>query len=137
MKKQQTTEDQLYFMGWCFIIAGGIGASIYLKWFVPKFAMPCVFYHYFGIYCPGCGGTRAFLELLHGRLLSSLWYHPLVVYTAVVFGGFMLTQTIERIHIKFIKGWKYHAWHLYAAVGILIVNWIVKNVLLYFYNISI
>ena len=36
----------------------------------------------------------------------------------------MLTQTLARLHIGGIKGWKFHEWHLYAAVAIMIGNFI-------------
>ena len=42
--------------------------------------LPCLFRAMTGLYCPGCGGTRAVQYLLQGRLLLSLRYHPLVLY---------------------------------------------------------
>ena len=42
----------------------------------------------------------------------------------------MLSQTLARLHIGRIKGWRFHEWHLYAAVGIMIGNFILKNILL-------
>ncbi len=42
-------------------------------------SLPCVFHELFHIYCPGCGGTRAFFELLHGNIISSLYYNPAVL----------------------------------------------------------
>ena len=75
---------------------------------------------------PGCGGTRAVSALLTGHPLLATWYHPLVTYTVVIFGGFMLSQTLARLHIGRIKGWRFHEWHLYAAVGIMIGNFILR-----------
>ena len=49
---------------------------------------PCFFYQYTGLYCPGCGGTRAVLALLQGHVLQSLWYHPLVLYIAATAGWY-------------------------------------------------
>ncbi|MDY6351438.1 MAG: DUF2752 domain-containing protein [Lachnospiraceae bacterium] len=43
-------------------------------------AFLCIFHEVTGLYCPGCGGTRALGFLLHGHPLLSLWYHPLVIY---------------------------------------------------------
>ena len=92
---------------------------------------------YLGFYCPGCGGTRAVSALLTGHPLSATWYHPLVTYTVVIFGGFMLSQTLARLHIGGIKGWRFHEWHLYAAVGIMIGNFILKNILLLKFHITL
>lgn len=137
MKSQKNLEDKLYCIGWCFLIAAAAGAFIYFRVVMPgSLVGPCFFYHILGIYCPGCGGTRAVWALLHGKLLLSAWYHPLVPYTAVIFGGFMVTQTLERLHAGRIKGWKFHSWHLYGAVAVLTANWVLKNFLLHFCNIS-
>lgn len=39
----------------------------------------CPILHYFGIQCPGCGGTRAMYSLLHGDIVTSITMNPLVV----------------------------------------------------------
>ncbi|MEG2700204.1 MAG: DUF2752 domain-containing protein [Hungatella sp.] len=46
--------------------------------------IPCLFQLITGLYCPGCGGTRAVRYLLHGQLQKSIQYHPLVLYMALV-----------------------------------------------------
>ena len=56
----------------------------------------CVLHNLTGYYCPGCGGTRAIHALLHGHIVRYFFYHPIVVSTAVFFGWFMLSQTIEK-----------------------------------------
>ena len=91
--------------------------------------MPCLFDRLLGIYCPGCGGTRALTALVHGRLLQSLWYHPLIPYTAVIGGGFMVTQGLDRLGITDGKGWKYHNWYVYGALILVAGNFLVKNAL--------
>jgi hypothetical protein len=37
----------------------------------------CMFHALTGLPCPGCGLTRSFVCLAHGRLFDSLRYHPL------------------------------------------------------------
>ena len=51
---------------------------------------PCLFHLVTGAYCPGCGGTRALLALLHGRLADSIRLNPLVLYMAVSIPSFLL-----------------------------------------------
>lgn len=40
----------------------------------------CIFHEFTGLYCPGCGGTRAFFALLHGHPVLSFRYNPVVEY---------------------------------------------------------
>lgn len=137
-KKVKTLEDQLYILGLVFLIVGSISIFVYLKIILPNSSsVSCIFLKLFGFYCPGCGGTRAVKALFHGHFLASLWYHPLVLYTTVLFGGFMLTNTMQKLHILHIKGWKFHEWHLYGALFIVIGNWILKNILLRFFQITL
>ena len=48
------------------------------------FQMPCLFQMMTGLYCPGCGGTRAVRALLSGHPVLSFLYHPVVPYMASV-----------------------------------------------------
>lgn len=139
MTTAKNLEDDLYIAGWITLISSALVYSIYWK---SGIHLPCVLNTFFGIYCPGCGGTRALKALLQGKFLLSLWYHPLVLYTAVVGGGFMATQTAQRLQCRLASGrafgkffsrpvraWKFHDWYLYGAVALLLGNWILKNVL--------
>jgi len=138
MKKQVTLEDNLFKAGLFVLAVGGIVAALYFGIILKNFEMPpCVFSTYLRIYCPGCGGTRAVEALLRGHLLESVWYHPIVLYTVLVFGGFMLTQGLERLGVRRIRGWKYHDWQLYGAVIVLVCNFLIKNLLRQIWGITI
>lgn len=135
-----TYETALYITGWCLI--GIILLLILLFRFrilhVDKFLPPCILYTLTGVYCPGCGGTRAILYLLRGHPLKTLIYHPLVFYTACFGGWFMLSQTIDRISGHRIPiGMKYHDNYLWAAIIIVAVNFILKNFFLLVLHIDL
>lgn len=98
---------------------------------------PCLFHLMTGLYCPGCGGTRAVRALLRGNLAMSLQYHPLVPYMAAVI-------LLELASLGIAKATKNPRWYLghetlfvYIAAGIIVVNWIGKNVLLVFFGIDL
>lgn len=138
MEKQITLEESLYKIGIIALLVCFITVPLYFGVVLRKFEMPpCVFNTFFQIYCPGCGGTRAVDALFHGHILESVWCHPLVLYTVMVFGGFMLTQSLERAGVKHIKGWKFHNWYLYGAVVILVCNFLIKNLLRWIWGIII
>lgn len=99
---------------------------------------PCFFHSITGFYCPGCGGTRAVLAWFAGDPLKSIYYHPIVGYTIVLYGWYLISNTIEwllggRISI----GSCYHSWYGKVAVCIVFANWIVRNFLLYLWHIPI
>ena len=102
----------------------------WITWMTTIFHLPCLFHWLTGLYCPGCGGTRAVKYLLTGHLMLSLRYHPLVLYGVTVLAGAMLSTWITG------KAGQ-RKWHLgrkntfvYIGVVILIVNWLFKNYML-------
>ncbi len=84
----------------------------------------CIVRKLYGMYCPGCGGTRAVMAFFQGHLLESLYYHPIVMYTVVM----VLYHLIFRKKPKVI--------YLYIALGIIVLNCIARNVLLLVFHIE-
>ena len=137
MVKHYSLEEKLYQIGLLLMPAGVLAYLVYDKLLLRYFeGFPCVLYYFFGIYCPGCGGTRAVKALLNGEVLQSLWYHPLVLYSLILYAGFMLTNTLEKLRVKGVRGWRFHSWYLYGALGILGMNFLVKNILLLCFHIT-
>jgi hypothetical protein len=44
-----------------------------------RFGPPCMLYASTGLYCPGCGSTRALHQLSHGHLAAAIRFNPLAV----------------------------------------------------------
>lgn len=55
---------------------------------IPK----CIFWTKFNIYCPGCGCTRAFIEMVHFNIIQSLKYNPGVVYYTLIISLYVITD---------------------------------------------
>ncbi len=133
-------DRDFYIFGWCGIGAGALvllfscatGINIF------KHLWPCLFHLLTGYYCPGCGGTRAVQALLAGNLLRSFWYHPFVLYTTVVCGWFMVSQTIERISGGRIKiGMHFREIYMWIAIAIIAVNCLVKNLAMIVWHVDL
>lgn len=120
----------------CLIVLAGM-TVIYLKkrgitveWLL-SFLPSCVFHSMTGLYCPGCGGTRAVLELMKGHLLQSLWYHPIVLYVVILYIRYLLEHMVRWLSSgKYPITCGYRSWYGYGAAVIIIVNLIIKNFLL-------
>lgn len=91
----------------------------------------CVVYKYLGVYCPGCGGTRAVEALFHGDILQSIYYHPFVVY---VVAGMLLRLSSLAIgktkHKQPVGREKFYIVFFSIGLGIILVNCLVRNILL-------
>ena len=60
----------------------------------------CIFHEITGLYCPGCGGTRAFFSLLHGHPVLSFMYNPIVLYFVFVIIFYALWGILYFLSLK-------------------------------------
>jgi len=89
----------------------------------------CIIQELFGIYCPGCGGTRAFLALLHFDVLQSLRCNPGVIVLAIAFVLILIPKFCKRADTE-----RYH--RVRKIIGaILLFIWfsfaVVRNIMLF------
>lgn len=98
---------------------------------------PCFFHEVLHVYCPGCGGTRAVYELLDLKLWRSFIDHPLVPFTAAILLEYYIGEIITLIRHNGKRYYYLRVWFCYAALGIIIVNFILKNVLLIYFHIDL
>lgn len=133
MKTDPTSDKCFYIIGWVLIVLVLAVLLMVQAGVLDRFGglPPCVLHSRTGLYCPGCGGTRAVIALLHGHILASLYYHPIVVYTAIVGGWFMISQTIQRFSQGKLRiGMHYRDIYLWLALAIVVINCLVKNLVL-------
>ncbi len=120
-------EKKLYVTGIILIPVAILGWNLYLFFEEIDFIGPCIIYEKLGILCPGCGGIRAIKMLLQGRIISSIRFHPIVLYSVVVYSGFMISHTFAIFTDGKRKGLRFRSLYLYVALFIIIVNCILKN----------
>ena len=136
--KEQAPERKLFYIGLDALPVGVLIVWLYDTFFSSLWPFRgCIWDILFGIYCPGCGGTRALMALLKGKPLTALWYHPVVVYGVVLYGIFMVSQLLSLLSKGHIKGIRFHNWYLYWAVIIIVVNCLAKNYLRIRHGITI
>lgn len=139
-----------YFLGKIAFVVGIVGLII---WKLNPFDIVarlggCALRRATGLYCPGCGGTRAVRALLAFRPLKSLYYNAAVPYFALVYVCFMVKMFLlehfgkpdESGEIISFGKLKEHPGRLekflYVGVGVLIVQWVVKLVFLLCFNLA-
>ena len=129
-RKAACLEEQLFLLG---LIVPFIAVPIYylyVEYLLPLSPFKsCLWDKVLGIYCPGCGGTRAVEALLHGKFFTSAWYHPAVMYGVCIYCVFMFSHFLNKITKGRIKGIKFHSWYLYGAVVIIVANCLIRNYL--------
>lgn len=106
-------------------------------WSPDKIFPPCRFYESTGYYCMGCGGTRALIALFQGHFLQSLRYHPVVEIAAGFLFLFLPSQTLSILTKDKICGMILKPVYFYVIAGIVILQWLIKNGILYFFHIAV
>ena len=137
MKKRAMTDREAYPAAWILV---GTLALAYLIW---RYALGsptvsrCWIWEHWGVYCPGCGGTRAVIALARGELLRSLYYHPAVPVMAALGATYLISQTVWRLRRR--RGWVLHYDPRWPAmlVGLFLANCAVRNVLWLGFGIGI
>ena len=82
---------------------------------------PCPLHRYTGLWCPGCGTTRALHQLLHGNFAAAFRFNPLAISLLPVVG--YLAVRGERVALKPIWIW--------TLLGVVVVFGVLRNVPVY------
>lgn len=105
------------------------------KELLPEGTSMCVLWQAFGVYCPGCGGTRSFRAMFQGDILKAIYFHPAAVYGVGLYLVYFISQTVMRLSKGRLPGLKFRPVYLYIMLGLIALNFIVRNVLLFFFEI--
>lgn len=86
----------------------------------------CPFYEIFGINCPGCGGTRMAVSLLHLQFYQAFRYNPLIFVSIPVIAVIFVWQSYLFIMKNLLIKWLDKFLIAYAIV--LILFGIIRNI---------
>ena len=118
------TEGQLYIAEIAVLITLLIGTAVYILLLrvLPdtSWLEGCQIRRFTGVICPACGTTRAVLAMLHGHLLTALYYHVATVYLACICIIYLVGNTITLV--------RFRLWYVYVWLGIFVVSYVVKLV---------
>lgn len=96
----------------------------------------CIFKETFGIYCPGCGGSRSLYHLLRFELFRSF-----ILYPPILIGALVILDYNLRLFISIIKKrteitdrFKFYTFLLIPAS--IILTFLVRNLLLLVFKID-
>ncbi|MBF0556492.1 MAG: DUF2752 domain-containing protein [Nitrospirae bacterium] len=93
-----------------------------LSEFYPK----CLFHQITGLYCPGCGSTRALHQMLHGNYAAAVRLNPLTVLALPFLGiGIALEAGVFPR-----PAWLSHQYIRYAWIVpvVIVLFWILRNI---------
>ncbi len=65
----------------------------------------CLFINIFGLPCPACGMTRAYISLAHLDIKRAFYYHPLFWSVPLILLGYKNKKIIYILGVLFISVW--------------------------------
>lgn len=103
----------------------------YSEYLAATILTSCKFHIVTGLYCMGCGATRAFNALMHFKILDAFRYNPAIPIGALLFVIYEIAIIVYLIKGKtrpiLIKSWMvwtfFGCWFVYSIVlNILLLN---------------
>ncbi len=110
-------------------------ALLYLRLFNPatgaSFYLRCPFNALTGLYCPGCGSTRAAHQLLHGHFAAALALNPLLVLLLPFLGYAFVSYALMGIRGRGLPRVFVPPPLIWLLFWMVLAFWILRNVPLY------
>ena len=89
----------------------------------------CQFYQAFGLYCPGCGGSRSLNALLNFSFIKSFVYYPPIIITSLLI---LYIDTRLILSLFSLRRYKFNPKILLIIPLSIIVSFIIRYILLGF-----
>lgn len=140
MKRKCTGIDILYWIGILIFVSGIIFLVLYriidIRGFLLFKTPDCFIETLTGLFCPGCGMTRAVIALTEGKILKSAFYNAIVLYALCAYVFLMGKQTAHYLFNKKPVTERILLNLIYAGAALIVVQWVVKVVLLLVFGIK-
>lgn len=92
----------------------------------------CFVREIFGIYCPGCGGSRSLIALLRLDIAESFRCYPALPYAVLVILGYDVCLLLDAKESTDRFTEKYPKWLFIAIPFLIVLTCLVRNVLLHY-----
>lgn len=125
----RVTDKEIYPALWVLLVTLGIAYLLWRYWLGQPTISGCWIWRTWGVYCPGCGGTRSLEALCRGRVIMSLYYHPAVPVMAGGVTVYLVSQTIWRLRGRRGAVLRYSPRWSMLLVGLLLANCAIRNLL--------
>ena len=96
------------------------------------FPVDCIFTQFTGIYCPGCGLTRAFNEIFHFNFIKAFYFNILSIPLFIFFIILVINLIVDIIknRYNFIpKLMNFFAKYYWIIIILLILSFIYNNLI--------
>lgn len=86
----------------------------------------CMFHALTGLYCPGCGATRAAHHLLHGDIAGALRMNALAVASLPLVGYWLLRSMADRLGRGRLPA-PPKAWVVWGGIALILLFGVLRN----------
>ncbi|MCB2411563.1 DUF2752 domain-containing protein, partial [Demequina sp. TTPB684] len=109
------------------VAAGGTAYIVTHNPHVSGGTFVCPLFATTGLYCPGCGGTRAVYDLAHGNVAGALAMNPLFT-LAVPLLGVLWVRWVMRLRGFVLREWPFPTWAGIALPAVILAFLVLRNV---------
>ena len=92
-----------------------------------RFYPACLFHKLTGLWCPGCGSTRALHQLIHGNLSAAFRLNPLAVGALPVLGGMLVLQLVRHTRGRPTPKMGANPVLAWGTVALVVAFWVLRN----------
>jgi hypothetical protein len=131
-KAFDTNSHRILWLG--LVCAIGIIAITILYLFDPTRSgiyAPCIFHRLTGLYCPGCGSTRAIHQLLHGHVIRAFRLNSLMVLSLPFVACGLLSQFLSYTRGRRLLEAAVPSICIWIYLGIVLAFGIARNIPVY------